>query len=140
MSRATDGPQCLDVPSLATARGYSHGVIAPAGSRMLFVAGQIAWNRDEEVVGEDFATQFGQALANVLEVVKVAGGRAEHITQLTIYVIDKNAYIAQLSEIGVVYREHMGRHYPAMALVEVRALLEPRAHVEIQAVAALPAA
>ena len=133
MAFDTINPQELGAP-----RGYSNGMLAPAGSRLLFVAGQIAWNEHQEVVCDDFSGQFRQALANVLAVVTQAGGEPEHLGQLTIYVTEKAEYVSQLREVGAAYKEILGRHFPAMALVEVKSLLDPRAKVEIQALAALP--
>lgn len=129
----------INPPRLGTPRGYSHGMLAPPGSRTLCIAGQIAWNSREEIVSDNFHEQFGQALANVLAVLEEAGGLPEHLLQLTIYVTDKSLYLAQLKEVGATWRSLVGRHYPAMALVEVKGLLEPRALVEIQALAAVPA-
>lgn len=125
-------PQALGQP-----RGYSNGMLAPTGSRLLFVAGQVAWNQDQEVVSDRFPEQFHQALANVLAVVREAGGDASSLAQLTIYVVDRQEYLASLKEVGTRYRELMGKHFPTMALVEVKALLEPGAKVEIQALAAV---
>ena len=110
----------------------------PAGSSLLFVAGQIGWNRQQEIVSEKFIDQFRQALENVLAVVREAGGLAEHLTRFTIYVTDKNEYLADLPGLGDAYRQIMGRHFPTMTLVEVQALLEPGAKVEIEATAAIP--
>ena len=120
---------------LAPPRGYSHGIVA--AGRLLFVAGQIGWNTRAEIVSDHFVAQFDQALANVLSVVKEAGGSAEAIARLTIYVTDKAEYLAAAREIGERYRARMGRHYPAMTLVEVRALLEDGARVEIEATAVM---
>lgn len=120
-------------------RGYSNGMLAPAGARILFVAGQIAWDAEQRLVGAgSFAAQFEAALANVLAVVRSAGGEPQHVARLTIYVTDKRAYEAALPEVGDAYRRSMGRHFPAMSLVQVAALLEPGALVEIEATAALP--
>jgi enamine deaminase RidA (YjgF/YER057c/UK114 family) len=105
---------------------------------MLFVAGQIGWDEHEKIVSEDFGEQFRQALGNVLAVVRDAGGEAEHICRLTIYVTNKKAYIKRAKQIGQAYRALMGKHYPAMALVEVADLLEPGAKVEISADAVIP--
>lgn len=129
----------INPPRLGSPRGYSNGMLAPPGSRLLAVAGQIAWNSRQEIVSDDFAIQFGQALANVLAVVEEAGGQPEHLIQITIYVTDKQLYLGQLKEVGATWRSVVGRHFPAMALVEVAGLLEARALVEIQALAALPA-
>ncbi len=127
----------IDSDSLAPARGYSNGLVL-SGSRILFVAGMIGWNRDARVVSDEIAVQFGQALDNVLAVVRQAGGGPEHIGRLTIYVTDKTRYITATKTIGEAYRARMGTHYPAMALVEVAALLEEGALVEIEATAVLP--
>ncbi len=124
--------------SLGAPRGYSHGVLAPAGGRLLAIAGQVAWDEHENLVGDDFPTQFGQALANVVAVVRTAGGEPRDVAQLTIFVVDRHEYVKTLKEVGEVYRRIMGRHFPAMALVEVSALLEPGAKVEIQGLAVLP--
>ena len=123
---------------LGAPKGYSHGVLAPAGARLLFVAGQVGWTRDQRMVSESFVEQFGQALRNVVAVVTEAGGSVEDIGRLTIYVRDRHEYLADLARLGEIYREIMGRHFPAMTLVEVTALLEPGAKIEIEATAALP--
>jgi enamine deaminase RidA (YjgF/YER057c/UK114 family) len=120
-------------------KGYSNGMLAPAGARLLFVAGQVAWDAEARIVGPgDFAAQFRQALENVVAVVRTAGGEPGHLGQLTIFVTDKRQYVAALRELGATWREVVGRHYPAMALVEVAGLLEEGALVEIQALAAIP--
>jgi len=123
--------------SLAPGRGYSNGLLAPPG-RMLFVAGQIAWDADARIVSDDFATQFAKALENVVAVVREAGGEPKDVGQLTIYVKDKQSYLGAVAAVGAAYREHMGKHFPAMALVEVKDLLDPGAQVEIQATAVIP--
>ena len=120
-------------------RGYSNGVLVAGAGRLLFVAGQIAWDAEQRLVGPgDFAAQFRQALQNVAAVVAAAGGQPEHVVRLTLYATDKRAYQAHQKEIGAAYREVFGRHYPAMALVLVAGLLEDGALVEIEATAALP--
>ena len=125
--------------ALGNPRGYSNGMLAPAGGRLLFVAGQIAWDEAQKVVPGGFAEQFSQALSNVVTVVRAAGGEPADLGSLTIFVVDRQEYVAQLAGVGAAYRELMGRHYPTMALVEVRALLEPLAKVEIQGIAVVPA-
>jgi enamine deaminase RidA (YjgF/YER057c/UK114 family) len=120
------------------ARGYANGVLLEA-ERPLFVAGQIGWEADGSFASDELVPQFARALDHVIAVVAAAGGRPEHIAQLTVYVTDIAAYRAGRRELGQVWRERLGRHFPAMALVAVSALVEPRAVVEIQAVAALPA-
>jgi enamine deaminase RidA (YjgF/YER057c/UK114 family) len=123
----------------APPRGYSNGMLAPAGARLLFVAGQVAWDAEGRLVGEgDFAAQFEQALANVAAVVRAAGGAPEHLARLTIYVTDKARYLAAREALGAAWKRVVGRHYPAMALVQVAALVEPGALVEIEATAAIP--
>ena len=126
-------PEGWETPS-----GYSNGVVVPAGAKLVFVAGQIAWDADQVLVGKgDFAAQFRQALSNVLAVVEAAGGEPAHLASLTVFVKDKRAYLADAKTLGTIWRELVGRHYPAMALVEVADLLEKDALVEIQAIAAL---
>lgn len=128
----------INPEELGAPRGYSNGILTPPGARLLFVAGQVGWDEDQQLVGNGFAEQFARALANVVTVVREAGGDPEHLARLTIYVVDHHEYLAALKEIGDAYRGIMGRHYPAMALVEVAALLEPGAKVEIEGTAALP--
>ena len=117
-------------------KGYSNGILATG--RFLAVAGQIGWNERGEFVSDDFTDQAAQALRNVLAIVTAAGGSAQHIARLTWYVTDKRAYRTAARDIGRVYRELFGSHYPAMTLVEVKSLLEDRAVVEIEATAVLP--
>lgn len=130
--------ESVDAEILGRPRGYSNGMLAPHGSRLLFVAGQVGWNSEQELVGDDFVEQFDQALANVVAVVEEAGGRSTDIGRMTIYVVDREEYLEATEAIGEAYRERMGRHYPAMSLVEVSALLESGAKVEIEATAVLP--
>jgi len=121
----------------AKPKGYNNGVIL-SGSRTLCIAGQIAWDENAKLVGAgDFGAQFTQALRNVRAVAEAAGGSVECIGKLTIFVTDKQAYLAALSEIGAGYREVFGKHFPAMALIEVKGLLEEGAMVEIEALAVL---
>lgn len=130
-------PELVNPRDLGAPKGYSHGVIAPAGARLLFVAGQIGWDRDQNLVGDDFVSQFDQALRNVIKVVEEAGGRPESVVRLNLYVADKHEYLAELEAVGAAYRRVMGRHFPAMTLVEVQALLEPGAKVELECTAAI---
>ncbi|MGH7565490.1 MAG: RidA family protein [Gemmatimonadota bacterium] len=124
--------------------GFSHGIVAPVGGRILFVAGQTAPAAgDAEAAGKTDAegrlvAQFAAALERALAVVRAAGGRPEHVARLTVYVTDMNAYRAARARLGDAWRAAMGRHYPAVALVEVRSLVDPRAVVEIEATAVLP--
>ena len=129
----------INPEALGQPRGYSNGILFEGGS-VLFIAGQIGWDRDSRIVSDDFADQFAQALGNVLAVVREAGGQPENIGRLLIFVTDKGEYNAQLRAIGSAYRQLMGKHYPAMTLVEVSSLLEPLAKVEIEALAVIPAA
>lgn len=127
--------QRLEPRGLAPAKGYSHGILGPSGGRVLFLAGQIGWNEDEELVGPGFAEQFDRALENLLVVVRSAGGRPEGLGQLTVFVTDKQEYLAARRELGEIWRRRVGRTWPAMALVEVSDLLEEGAKVEIQGIA-----
>ena len=124
----------VNPPELAEPRGYSNGILAEGGS-LLFVAGQIGWDREQRIVSDDFAEQFGQALENVLAVVRRAGGGSTNVTRLLIFVTDKKEYATRLKDVGAVYRQLMGKHFPAMTLVEVGALVEDLAKVEIEAMA-----
>lgn len=122
----------------AKPKGYSNAIAVQGAQKLVFIAGQIAWDAQQRLVGAgDFARQFEQALANVVTLVRAAGGGPEHIVRLTIYVTDKQRYLGALKEVGAAYRSTMGKHYPAMALVQVADLLEAGAMVEIEATAAL---
>jgi enamine deaminase RidA (YjgF/YER057c/UK114 family) len=127
----------INPESLGPARGYSNGVLAAPGGALLFVAGQVGWDERQQFVGDNFVEQFDRALANVIAVVEAAGGKPEQIARLTIYVTDKREYLAAQREIGERYRARMNRHFPAMALVEVKSLLEDAARVEIEAIAVI---
>ena len=116
--------------------GYSNGVAA--SGRMVFTGGIIGWNADQVFETDDFAGQVEQTLRSVVEVLGCAGARPEHIVRLTWYVTDKKEYLESLKELGRAYKEIIGRHYPAMALVQVVALVEDRAKVEIEATAVIP--
>jgi enamine deaminase RidA (YjgF/YER057c/UK114 family) len=127
----------INPESLGAPRGYSNGVLAEAGGRLLFIAGQVAWDRQQQIVSTDLVEQFDHALANVITVVTEAGGKPEQIARLVIYVADKNGYKERMKEIGERYRARMGKHFPAMVLVEVKSLLEDNAKIEIEGVAVL---
>jgi enamine deaminase RidA (YjgF/YER057c/UK114 family) len=118
------------------AKGYANGVVAEG--RTVFVAGQIGWNANQEFECRDFIAQMRQALENVIAVVREAGGAAQHITRLTWYIVDKNEYVSRLPEVGNAYRAVMGTHFPAMTMVQVMALVEDAARVEIEATAVVP--
>ncbi|MCL4188902.1 MAG: RidA family protein [Rhodobacteraceae bacterium] len=120
----------------APARGYANGMLTPEGH--LFVGGQIGWDAGQRIVAGGFVGQMEQALRNIAAVVASAGGRPEHITRLTWYVTDKREYLARQAEVGQAYRRVMGRHFPAMTMVVVAALVEDAALVEIEATAVIP--
>ena len=132
-------PQYVNPETLGVPKGYSNGVLMTpsASGGVLFLAGQVAWDSEHRIVSDRFADQFDQALANVIAVVTAAGGTPESIGRFTIYVTSVEEYTADLKEIGRRYRARMGRHYPAMTLVEVKALLEPGAKIEIEGLACL---
>lgn len=127
----------LHPKSWKPAVGYANGVAA--SGRMVFCGGLIGWNADQVFESDDFAAQSAQALRNIVAVLAEAGARPEHLVRLTWYVTSKQDYLAALREVGRAYREIIGRHYPAMALVQVVALVEDRAKVEIEATAVIPA-
>ena len=127
----------INPESLGAPKGYSNGVLTDAGGRLLFVAGQIGWNNEQTIVSEDFVEQFDRALANVMAVVTEAGGSPQQIARLVIYVTNKSEYIDRRDEVGQSYRAHLGKHFPAMVLVEVKSLLDEGAKVEIEAIAVL---
>ncbi|MFY9571538.1 MAG: RidA family protein [Blastocatellia bacterium] len=124
--------------ALGQPRGYNNGVLVETGS-LLFVAGQVGWDRDQIIVSDDFVEQFAQALANVVAVVREAGGEPSNIARLLIFVTDKDEYASRVRDVGSVYRQVMGKHFPAMTLVEASSLLEKLAKVEIEAIAVIPA-
>lgn len=127
--------EIINPESLGEPKGWNNGLLAPAGGRTLFVAGQTARDAEGRIVDGGFIPQFERALLNVLEVVRAAGGGPENIGRMTVFVTDRAAYLAQLKELGALWRRLMGRHYPAMALVEVSALVDEGAVVEIEATA-----
>jgi enamine deaminase RidA (YjgF/YER057c/UK114 family) len=126
----------INPESLGAPHGYANGVMTEGG-RLLFVAGQIAWNEKQQIVSAGLVEQFDRALANVIAVVNEAGGKPEHIARLVIYVTDKSEYRERMKEIGERYRARMGKHFPAMVLVEVSGLLEDSARIEIEGIAVL---
>ena len=128
--------EMLQPPGWRRPKGYSNGVAA--SGRMVFVAGQVGWNAAERFESDVFADQFRQALANIVAVLNEAGAGPEHIVRMTMYFTDKREYLDQLAAVGAAYRETVGRNYPAMAAVEVSALMEDRAKVEIEATAVVP--
>ncbi|HEX8501690.1 MAG TPA: RidA family protein [Pyrinomonadaceae bacterium] len=127
----------INPKSLGRPRGYSNGQLVGADARLLFIAGQVGWDEEQRLVSDDFVEQFDRALRNVLAVVLEAGGAPGGVARLVVYVTDKREYLARTAEIGERWRALMGRHYPAMALVEVKGLLEDGAKVEIEGTAVL---
>ena len=123
----------LQPPGWARAKGFSNGIVA--SGKMVFIAGQVGWTGEGKWEARDFAGQFRQALQNILDVLKEAGGGPEHIVRLTWYVVDKQEYLGALHAVGRAYRELMGRHYPVMAVVQVSGLVEDAARLEIEATA-----
>ncbi len=117
------------------AKGYANGISAPASGRVIYVGGQIGWNADQVFECHDLLGQMEQTLRNVLAVVEAGGGTAADIVRLTWYVTDKKDYVNNQKEVGEVYRKVMGRHFPAMAMVQVADLMEDEALVEIEATA-----
>jgi enamine deaminase RidA (YjgF/YER057c/UK114 family) len=116
--------------------GYANGIAAEG--RLVFLAGQVGWNAEQQFESDDFVAQARQALANIVALVAEAGGTPEHVTRLTWFVLDKREYLSRLRELGEAYRAIMGRHFPAMTLVQVGALVEDKARVEIEATAVVP--
>lgn len=116
--------------------GYANGIAARG--RLIIVGGQVGWNAAQEFESDDLIAQIRQTLQNIVAVLEAGGAMPEHLVQLTWYFTDIREYATRLAEVGAVYRDVIGRHFPAMAAVEVRALVEPRARVEIQALAVVP--
>jgi enamine deaminase RidA (YjgF/YER057c/UK114 family) len=127
----------LQPPGWPRPRGYANGVAAEG--RLVFVAGQIGWDASGTVVSDDLVRQFEKTLENTLAVLRAAGAGPEHVARMTWYITDKREYLARARELGEVYRTLMGKHYPAMAVVEVKALIEDRAKIEIETTAVVPA-
>lgn len=123
-------------PGWRRPKGYANG-IAAAG-RLIVTGGIIGWDTDERLVANDLVGQFRQVLANTLAVLGEGGAGPEHIVRMTWYITDRDDYVAKLAAIGEVYRELIGRHYPAMAVVQVAGLIEPDALVEIETMAVVP--
>jgi enamine deaminase RidA (YjgF/YER057c/UK114 family) len=127
----------LQPPGWPRPRGYANGVAAEG--RLVFVAGQIGWDASGTVVSDDLVRQFEKTLENTLAVLRAAGAGPEHVARMTWYITDKREYLARARELGEVYRTLMGKHYPAMAVVEVKGLIEDRAKIEIETTAVVPA-
>jgi len=133
---STDTLKFLHPSDWAPAKGYSNGVVADG--RQVFIAGQIGWNPHAKFETDDIVAQVEQALSNVIQVLRQAGGDTHHIVRLNWYLTDKAEYAARQKEIGAAYRRVIGRHFPAMTLLIVAGLLEPGAKVEIEATAVIP--
>ena len=132
----SNDPQVVQPQGWAAPKGYSNGIVATG--RQLFIAGQIGWNAQGRFETDDFVVQVEQALKNIVEVLQAAGGKPEHIVRLNWYITDKAEYVENQRAIGEAYRRVIGRTFPAMTLLVVAGLLEPRAKVEIEATAVLP--
>ena len=128
--------QILQPPGWPKPKGYSNGVVAEG--RQVYVAGQIGWDETETVVSDNFAAQVRQALLNTVLILSEADAEPQHIVRMTWYVTDKQQYLNSLREIGSAYRQIIGKHYPTMAVVQVTALVEDRAKVEIETTAVVP--
>lgn len=128
--------QILQPPSWARPKGYSNGVAS--SGKLVFISGQIGWDGQGKFQTTDFVEQSRQALENIVAVLAEAGGKPEHITRLTWYVVDKREYLDSVKALGEVYRAVIGKHYPAMTAVQVTALMEDAARVEIEATAVVP--
>jgi enamine deaminase RidA (YjgF/YER057c/UK114 family) len=128
--------EILDPAGWKRARGYANGVAATG--RVLYLGGTVGWDGQQEFTSDDFIDQTRQCLRNILDVLAVAGARPEHLVRMTWYITDRDEYLARREEIGIVYRDVIGTHFPAMAMVQVVSLMEARAKVEIEATAVLP--
>ena len=126
----------LQPPGWPRPKGYANGIAA--SGRLVFTAGVIGWDAEERIVSDGTAGQFEQVMRNTLAILAEGGAGPEHVVRMTWYVTDRDEYVAQLAEIGAVYRAHMGRNYPAMAVVEVSGLVEPEAKIEIETIAVVP--
>ncbi|ABE42547.1 RidA family protein [Polaromonas sp. JS666] len=126
----------IQPPDWAEPRGYANGILARGA--LLFVGGQIGWNARQEFESDDFVAQTRQTLQNIADVLKAGGAGPEHMVRMTWYVVDRDEYVASLRELGGVYREIMGKNFPAMTCVQVAGLVEARARVEIEVTAVLP--
>ena len=135
-ANARETTAVLQPAGWAAPKGYANGIAARG--RLVFIGGQIGWNAAQQFEAMDFVGQARQALANVVAVLAEAGGRPEHLVRMTWYVVDKREYLASGRALGVVYRESIGRHFPAMTAVEVKSLMEDAARLEIEATAVIP--
>lgn len=133
----TDSPhEFLNPAGWKPAVGYANGIAAKG--RVVYLGGLVGWNGQQEWETDDFVAQVDQTLANIVAVLEAAGGRPEHLVRLTWFITDKRDYVDNMRKIGRAYRKHLGRHFPSMAMVQVVALIEDRAKVEIEATAVIP--
>lgn len=130
------GVRAINPPGWARPKGYSNAVVGRG--TIVMVAGQIGWNAHQQFESDDFVAQLRQALTNTVDVLAAAGAKPEHVARMTWYVTDKQRYLAHISEVGAAWRDIMGRSYPAMTLLEVSALVEDRALIEIESTAIVP--
>jgi enamine deaminase RidA (YjgF/YER057c/UK114 family) len=128
--------QILQPPGWPRPRGYANGIVADGP--IVFIGGQIGWDENEAFQSDDFVEQVRQTLLNTLAVLREAGAGPEQVVRMTWYITDREEYLARLAEVGAVYRELMGKNFPVMAMVQVAALMEARARVEIETTAVLP--
>ena len=128
--------QILQPPNWVGPKGYSNGIVAEG--RLIFLAGIVGWDEQNRFQSLDFVGQCRQALVNIVTLLREAGAKPEHIVRMTWYIIDKKEYLASARQLGLVYREIMGKHYPAMTAVQVQALMENQARLEIEVTAVLP--
>lgn len=130
------GARAINPPGWARPKGYSNAIVGRG--TIVMVAGQIGWNAQQQFESDDFVAQLRQALTNTIEVLAAAGAKPEHVARMTWYVTDKQRYLAEIAEVGAAWRDIMGRTYPAMTLLEVSALVEDRALIEIESTAIIP--
>jgi enamine deaminase RidA (YjgF/YER057c/UK114 family) len=130
------GARAINPPGWARPKGYSNAIVGRG--TIVMVAGQIGWNAQQQFESDDFVAQLRQALTNTVEVLAAAGAKPEHVARMTWYVTDKQRYLAAIAEVGAAWRDIMGRTYPAMTLLEVSALVEDRALIEIESTAIIP--
>ena len=123
-------------PGWPRPKGYANAV--SASGRLIFTAGVIGWDAQERIVAPDLVGQFRQILLNTLAILAEDGAGPEHVVRMTWYVVDRDEYVASLAETGAIYRALMGKHYPAMAVVQVAGLVEPAARIEIETIAVVP--
>jgi enamine deaminase RidA (YjgF/YER057c/UK114 family) len=130
------GLRAVNPPGWVRPKGYSNAIVARG--TQVFVAGQVGWDSQERFASDDFVEQLRQALKNTVDILAAAGAKPEHIARMVWYVLDKQEYMARAAEAGAAWRDVIGRHYPAITLVEVGALVADRARLEIESMAVVP--